>query len=501
MPSSPTHANAPLNGPFDSLRDYIAAIEAHGKLLRIRQIDQDTYEGTGFAYRLFDRMGETQAPSFVFEKVKTDGRWMTAPVYGNLFPGWWNEALAYGLTDLDDNERANHDRVVQHLIALNEKAGDWPRVEPVVVKASEAPCKEIVIGKDDVNILDYPWLKNNPADAGRYINSGTIVLEDPQLGRNVGTYRCQVKSRNKIGMNINPGQDGGRFIQILRSRGLRSVKAAIALGVEPILWSLGSTKLTAFGEDDYEVAGGLAGRPLKVVKCETSDILVPALAEMIIEGEIPLDDYEEEGPYGELLGLMGEKKPKNMYMNITAVTQRRDPLFVNSFTGIFGGILRSPIKADYYLSFRKLIPNLVAVHSYERIPKILVLSIDKKFPGEGMQAGQYAAASSVPRVVIVVDKEVDVLNPLEVLHAVGARWQPSTGLIIPQTRNTIFDPSLVVRGLSSKIVIDATQQWPQEGGPPHAPPVSRSELERLAPDVMDRVDQNWDRYWELWEKS
>lgn len=500
MSSSSTQRNAPPTGPFESLRDYVAALEAHGKLLRIKRMDQDAYEATGFAYRLFDRLGDTQSPAFAIEEVKLDGRWMKGPVFANLFPGSWAEAIVLGLEEISDNERTNHDRAIEHLMKFSNDAGQWKKIKPAVVNAAEAPVKEVIV-KKDLNILDYPWFKNNPADGGRYINTGIVVLEDPTLGRNVGIYRCQVKGPLKIGMNINPGQDGGRFIQALRSRGEKVAKVAIAMGVEPILWSLAATKLTAFGEDDYEVAGGIAGRPLRLVKCETNDILVPALAEMIIEGEIPLNEFEEEGPYAELLGFLGEKKQKNLFMNITAVTHRKNPWFVNSFTGVIGGILNAAITVNYYLSFRNLIPNLVAIHSYERTPKVVIVSIDKKVPGEGMQAGQYVAASSVPRVVIVVDKDVDILNPLAVFHAVGARWQPTASVVIPQTRNTIFDPSLVTRGLSSKIIIDATQQLPQEGGPASAPPLSRSLLEEALPGLMAEIDAKWQVYWELWKKE
>ena len=164
--------------------------------------------------------------------------------------------------------------------------------------------------------------------------------------------------------------------------------------------------MAGFGESEIEIAGGLRGKPIKLVRSETNDIMVPAHAEMIIEGEVPLDQAEDEGPYGEMYGYLGLMKRDNFFVNITAITHRRDPLFFNSFTGVAADMPKGPSCAAEYHRYSKLIPNLKAIYSPRGANGVSLVSIDKRFPGEGMSAGQAVAANAgLNKVVIVVDKD------------------------------------------------------------------------------------------------
>ena len=235
--------------------------------------------------------------------------------------------------------------------------------------------------------------------------------------------------------------------------------------------------------------------PLEVVKCETCDVRVPAHSEMIIEGEIPLHEGLDEGPYGEMYGYLGPMKPGNFFMNITCISHRRQPWILNSFTGLTCDMPRGPQTASNFFLYRKLIPDLTGLISPRGANGVIVLAIDKKFPGAGMAAGQYVAANiGLNKVVIVVDKDIDIHNSAEIFHALGARWQPSASLLIPQTQMMMPDPSRPKPGLSSKMVIDATRQWPQEGGPKSWAPLNRELLVQGAPEAFDVVDARWDEY-------
>lgn len=491
-------ADTVLTGPFDSLRDYIAALEARGRLLRLKEMDQDRFEATAFVYRMIENLGYYESPAILIEKVKINGQWMDGPVIANLYGGLDTEAMAYGVEEITNNQEQMFRAVQQKVLSMAGDNGEWDRIKPVVVDRENAPCKECVVAEPDIDIFKYPWLKNNPGDAGQYINSGGVVLEDSKLGRNVGTYRCQVKSAKKVGVNPEPGQNGWKFLMGMKEQGRKVANAAIVLGTDPIVFSMSSTKVAGLGEDELEYAGGFKGRPVELVKCETSDIRVPANAEMVIEGEIPLDDDEAEGPYAEMYGYMGTAKPQNFYMNIKAITHRRDPWFVNVFTGVTKDRHVAPMEVTDFLRFRKLIPNLVAIHSPLWAVGVTVLSIDKKFPGEGIAAGEHVAAGRlVTKTVIVVDKDVDVLNFRSVLHAVGSRWQPHpASLTIPQITGmpSSIDPSTPVSGITSKIVIDATRQWAAEGGPESWAAVSRTVLEEHCPEAFALVDRKWTEY-------
>ncbi len=496
MSSSQTELkNVQLSGPFDSLREYVAALEAAGRLIRIEEMDQDQYESTGFAYRLIENLGAQDAPAFLIEKIKIDGKWRQGPVLGNLYGGWVREAMVFGVDNIENDSQKMYHAVIEKMFSRLNENGEWKTLKPSLRKEPQAPCKEVILTGDDIDILEFPWLKNHPFDGGRYINTTAVFVQDPELGRNVGTYRCHVKDKRKISVNATPGQHGGRMLRIMKARGQKTANVAIALGVDPMVWALSTSKLSDYGQDELDVAGGLKGSPIEVVPCETSDILVPAEAEMIIEGEIPLHEGEPEGPYGEMYGYVGPGKDDCFFMNIKAVTHRRDPMFFNSYTGLSPDMIMGPIMANHYWRLKRLIPNLTGVYQFNEASGMLTLSIKKQFAGEGLQAGQYAIAGPTIKVAIVVDDDIDIMNPLQVFHAIASRWQPSASIQTPPTRLTMPDPSLPHRGLSTKMVIDATQQFAQENGPPSWPPLNRDLLEEQCPDLMDLVDEKWSQHW------
>lgn len=489
-----------MNGPFSCLRDYVAALERHGKLLRIAEMDQDRFEPTGFAYRLVRDKGFHHAPAFLVERLKVGGRWLDGPVLGNIFPGWISEALAYGVPQVTSDEREMFVATRAHLQAKLGSDGRWPRVTPVVVSGPAAPVKEVVLA-DAPDLLAFPWIQTNPGDAGAYITAGTVFMEDPELGRNVATYRCQIKGRDRIGVNCEIGQHGWSFIQRARQRGQPTVAAAVAVGVDPITFSVGTSKLAALGEDELAIAGGLLGRPVELVPCESIDLKVPAQAELVIEGEIPTDQGEEEGPYGEVYGYMGLKKPWNFFMKVKAITHRHRPWLVNSFAGITKVTMSMPQAVANFTHYRRLIPGLVDLYRPVETIGVVLASIDKRMPGDGIAAGQHIAAGDMfGKVVIVVDKDIDLHDTSQVFHALGTRWQPDPGsLLVPQTRGFPLDPSAPTRWLTSKMVIDATRQLPAEGGPEKWPAISRLVLEERSPGTADLVDERWPEYWKNWK--
>lgn len=488
-----------LTGPYETIRDYLEALEARGKVLRIKEVDQDKYEATAFVYRMLDKLGSDKSPALMFEKIKINGKWMEGPVYSNIYCGWDAAAMVFGVENINNDQskmfRAVREKLVNH---VEKNGGKWKKIKPVVVDKKNVPCKEVILKDDEVDILKFPWFKNNPGDASQYINTGNVFMEDPELGRNVGTYRIQIKGKNKIGVNPEMGQHGWRFIMRAKERGEKSIKAAIVLGTDPIVFSMSSTKVAAYGEDELDFAGGIKGKPVKLVKCETSDILVPANAEMIIEGEIPTA-MEEEGPYGEMYGYLG-RQHLSFYMNVKAITHRKNPIILNNFTGVTHQTHMIPWMIGNYTKLKKMIPGMVDMYAPREAVGITVLSIDKRFPGQGISAGQLMLGiSGTTKIAIVVDKDIDVTDMTRVLHSVATRWQPHpASLIIRNNFTRGVDPSIPRRGSTSKIVIDATKQLPEEGGPKTFQPVTRVLLEEMAPESFKLVDEKWPEYWKNW---
>jgi 4-hydroxy-3-polyprenylbenzoate decarboxylase len=238
------------------------------------------------------------------------------------------------------------------------------------------------------------------------------------------------------------------------------------------------------------------------VRCETNDFLVPAQSEMVIEGDIPLDDPEPEGPYAEGLGYQGPGE-NAWYMNVTTVTHRRTPWFHNSFTGVDRGPVSAAGLASSLLLSKKLVPEVVDIHYRSKANNIMYVSIDKTAPGQGIAVGEKLGKfNPIAKIVIVLDKDVDLLDISQVMFAVSSRWQPHPAArIFDSLPGLPMDPSQPNRQHTSKIVIDATRQWPAEGGPQAFPRTNRSILEEMAPDAFSRVDARWSELIGSWTRA
>ena len=484
--------------PYETLRDWVGALEQRGLLLRFGDVDQDAYEGTAIMYRVIDAYGHYDAPAVLFERLKIDGRWIEGPLIANDQGHWDTEALIFGLDPVAGDGRATYRKAMAHLFGLLEQGrGSWPMLDPVEVPREQALCKQVVLRGDEIDLTRYPFIQTNPADAGRYINTGSVFTVDPELGMNYGTYRCQLKGPRKIGVNPEPNQTGHRMLMAMRERGDKVAKVSIALGQDPIVWVISGSTMTSSRSgpvNELALAGGLRGKPLEVVRCETNDILVPAHVEMVIEGEVPLDQpMEPEGPFGEMYGYLGLKKEENFWMNVTAVTHRQQPWLLNSFTGATRGFVTAPLEAFATARLRRAIPGLLDLHSPVEAVGWTFISVDKQKPGQGLEVGKKVAEFvPIAKVVVVVDQEIDVLNRREVLHTVSSRWQPHPAShIFKSLRGMPLDPSSPNRPMSSKIVIDATRQWPEEGGPQVYPERNRTLLLNSMPDVFKRVDEKF----------
>jgi 4-hydroxy-3-polyprenylbenzoate decarboxylase len=202
-----------------------------------------------------------------------------------------------------------------------------------------------------------------------------------------------------------------------------------------------------------------------------------------------------------MYGYLGLRKEQNFVMQVTCVTARKNPWMLNQFTGATRGFCTAPLEAFSFYRLKKLIPNAVAFHSPVEWTGIGFLSIDKTAPGQGLEVGKkLATLVPITKTLIVVDKDVDILNRTEVMQAVGARWQPYPAAeIIKEARGMPLDPSAPKRPMSSKIVIDATRQWPEEGGPSIYPERNRDLLNKLAPEAKKLVDARWEEYMRGWK--
>ena len=478
-------------GPYDSLRDYMEAIETHGDVIRIEAIDQDAYELTGFMYKLIDKHGWLGAPTVIVESVKISGEWVQGPIVINQYGMAAHEAMAIGVP-LDDIEAGQHVQNYKKALKKMMDIGELSPIETKTIDQAAAPSKEVILKENEINILDFAFIQTNPGDNGRFINTGNLVTIDPETGRNVGTYRMQIKGPRKIGISPEKGQDGWKFLMNMKEKGEDVAQAAVVLGTDPIVFAMSSSKTARSGQDELEIAGGFKGKPVEVVKCENSDILVPANVEMIIEGEIPLNDLEKEGPFGEMYGYMGLPHEEQFYMNIKTITHRVNPMIVNQFTGVTRGYITTPGEAASLRGFSKFMPELRGFHIPIDHVGFLFLSIEKTKPHQAIELAEKFNFLPLGKIVIVVDEDVDIHNTKEVFQTIGARWQPYPGAkLIEDGPGFFLDPSAKTRGKSSRILIDATRQLPEENGPSPYPKLNKEHLVEHAPEIFALVEEKW----------
>lgn len=489
----------PPKAPFDSLRDFVDALDQHGLLQRFSGVDQDKYEATAIIYQLIDQFGVHGAPAVWFDDIAANGKSFKGPVVSNLQGHWDAEAILWNLPrDPYDPTTAYRAAKQMHLERLETTDGGYTLIEPHEVTKKDAPVKQVKLAGNDVDVTAFPFFRGNPGDGGPYINTASVFTKDPELGVNLGTYRCQVKGPRKIMVNFESGQTGIRMVNAARERGETKIPVTLVIGQDPITWMVSSSRIpNRIGNrkpiDELAVAGGLRGKAVDVVPTENGEFLVPAQAEIVIEGTVDIINLEPEGPYHEMYGYMGIAKDKNYVLSVDTVTHRKNPWVMNSFTGVISEYITAPQTAASIYSIRKSFPNVVDYHSPHDSQGLVYISIRKDAVGQGIKVAEpLAKFNPLARVVIVVDDDIDVMDSAAVRFAVGSRWHPSTASKIFEGRRAFpLDPAAPDRRTTSKIIIDATRQWPEEGGPPFYQELNRAVFEQAAPDAIARVTARW----------
>lgn len=379
-------------------------------------------------------------------------------------------------------------------------------IKPVIVDRGEAPCKEVIMGEEEVDLYadPFPIPTWHYLDAGPYLGTlHAVITKDPETGWiNIGTYRSMIFDKKNLGCFIPGYKHMGMHWAKWRDLG-KSMPVAIAIGLDPYLVICSVTGIPA-QVDEYDIAGGIKGGPIEVVKAENSDLLIPARAEIVIEGEMPVDKYwPEEGPFGEWTGFMGEKRRNSQYIDIKKVTHRKNPYFLGTYEG------RPPTESNtirtigrsnalYEHLLRSGCPGVkdVCVTPAGGAGPHAVVSIKKSFPGHTRCVMALAWGYSVLfcKHVIVVDEDIDVWDPSMVEWAVSTRVQAGRDVTIVTGGHTaILDPSQVPskRGWSDWLGIDATNpvdEYRWDGGqmPPYA--------DNFPPALIEAVRGRWNQY-------
>lgn len=464
---------------YQDLREYLAVLDERGLLSRInRTVDKD-WEIAAVCRVNFQDIPAPERTALMFTSIAGHSMPMVAGILGGS-----DAIYATALSTTVDQ------------VLDVWTSGIQSPINPVVV--DQGACQENVLEGDaaDVCLLPHPiWTVGQ--DPGPYVTSAFVVSKDNETGvQNVGTYRLQVKSRNRFGMMASARQGIARHIAKQDAAGT-ATDVAIVIGTDPVI---GLTSVTAFpqGQDEMAVAGGIRGAPISVVPCRTVDLHVPATAEIVIEGRVLPNVREKEGPFGEYTGYMGHSGD-NYVVEVTALTFRNDPIyqaFVSQMPPSESSCIRRLGRSmTIYRHLKQTlglpVTDVLCSEASGSGPFIYV-AMKKGLDGQPVQAmhGAWSVDPSLGKFLVVVDDDIDIHDPAAVEWALGWRVQPERDIHIQTGTVPLgLDPSqpasgagAPARAVSSKVGIDATRKgtYPANSVPPR---------EHLA-----KVRQVWDEY-------
>lgn len=473
---------------YNDLREFLDRLEAEGQLQRItRQVDWNL-ELAHVAKLNEEKPGGGYA--LLFENIRDypGHRVLTSALTAR-------ERLAYALEMPPETSLMNLSRL------WVERIKDQ-RVPPVWVGPDEAPCKENIVTGDDVDVTMFPAPWFYPKDGGRYLGTtGGLVTRNLETGRvNVGTYRCMIADEKRITTYFIKAKDGEMDFRGYAAAGI-PMPAALVIGSDPTLFLCSSTMFPVT-ESEYDIIGALRGEPLPVVRAETSDLPVPATAEIVIEGEIVPGQRLPEGPFGEYTGhYSGKGSSPYEYMEVKAITFRNDPILWATTVGrpvtdthMVMAVNRT---ASLWNDLQRIgIPGIKGVYGPPPAAgrMLAIISMKPMYHGHSTQVGLAAFATHTGnyglKTVILVDEDIDPENMEQVLYALSFKLQPEFGAqIIRRGRSTPLDPSLPrsARFLTSRIILDCTTpyEWDENERP------LKIELDER---LVKHIQEHWDEY-------
>jgi len=492
---------------FSSLRDFITRrLEPEGRLVRVTQPVSPHLEMTEIQTRLLAEKG----PAVLFENVvREDGSRYDMPVLVNLFGTV--ERVAWGMNREPDALREIGETLA--LLRQPEPPGGfrealemWPLLKTVLSMkpktVSRAPCQEIVWQGDDIDLAKLPIQTCWPGEPAPLITWPLVVTQGPKPtgdqsdrrdGFNLGIYRMQVTGPNTTLMRWLKHRGGAQHHARWKAEKPEPLPAAVVLGADPgtILAAVTPVPDTL---SEYQFAGLLRGEKVELVDCKTVPLKVPAEAEIVIEGHVSLEDTGDEGPYGDHTGYYNAIEPFPVF-TASAVTMRRDPIYLSTFTGrppdepsVLGEALNDVFVPLLAQQFPEIVDFWLPPEGCSY--RVAVVSIKKAYPGHAkrvmMGVWSYLRQFMYTKFVIVVDEGIDARDWNDVVWAISTQVDPARDVtLVENTPIDYLDFASPESGLGSKMGIDATAKWPPETHREWGRPI------RMTDDVIDEVTRKW----------
>jgi 4-hydroxy-3-polyprenylbenzoate decarboxylase len=463
---------------YRNLGEFISRLEAEGELIRVQGEVSPHLEIT----EITDRMSKSRngGKALLFEKVAGS----EFPVLTNAFGSGRRMAMALGCTSLEELETK-----IEGLLdtrppeGLLGKMGMLPELMslsksfPRTRKTSRAPCQEVVLTGEDVDLDRLPVLHCWPQDGGRFVTLPVVFTKDIEgRSRNAGMYRMQIFDKKTTGMHWHIHKDGRHNFNAYQKAGKR-MPVAVAIGTDPAV-TYAATAPMPQGMDEMILAGFIRGSPVEMVRCKTIDMEVPAESEFILEGYVDPEEKRVEGPFGDHTGyysLQGEYP----VFHVTAITHRSRPVYSATVVG------RPPME-DCYMAkateriflppLKKLLPEIRDYWlPWEGVfHNIVVVAIDKEYP---MQSRKVMSAlwgnnqMSFAKMILVIDDPELLRNPSLLLRTVQQNLDLAHDIVLTEGTLDVLDHSAPHPLFGGKLGLDATERV--EGESARTPPEKR----------------------------
>ena len=483
-----------MSYPYDGVRAFIKRLEKEGELERIRAEVDPVLEIPEIA----DRVSKTQGPALLFESPTGSDH----PLLINAFGSYRRMNLALGVGRLEEiAERLEELLEIKapegmlDKLKMLPKLADLARFLPKTVRSGA--CQEVV-KTEDFSILEFPILQCWPQDAGRFITLPLVFSKNPASGkRNCGVYRMQIFDDTTTAMHWQTHKHGAQhFREVQRLKGTsgegRQIEVAVAMGADPAVIFSGIVPLPD-DIDEMMFAGFLRRKPVEMVPCKTVDLEVPANAEIVLEGYVDLDELRLEGPFGDHTGFYSLADHYPVF-HVSCMTHRKKPIYQTIIVG-------KPPQEDCYMGhaverillplIRKALPEIIDMHMpFEGIfHNLLLVNIRKRYPGHArkiMSALWGMGQAMFSKCIVVLDEGTDLRNYAEVVWRTLNHIDPERDIEFTLGPVDSLDHASRLPNFGSKMGIDATSKWPEEGFQREWP----DEI-IMSDEVKKRVDQLW----------
>ena len=480
---------------FKDLRDFIALLEREGELKRISAEVNSHLEVTEISDRTLKKGG----PALLFENIKGS----SIPLLANLFGNARRIALGMGQDSLDGLRDVG--RLLAFLKEPKPPSGwrdlwkNLPNYKSVLNISTSlknsAPCQEVVIKNEDIDLSIFPIQTSWPGDAGPLVTWPLVVTKGPEKERqNLGIYRMQQIGPNKLIMRWLSHRGGALDFRDWKIKHPdKPFPVSVALGADPAT-ILATVTPVPDSLSEYAFAGLLRGSKTEVIKSQTNDLQIPASAEIILEGHIESDEVAEEGPFGDHTGYYNEID-KFPVFTVTRITHRRDPIYHSTYTGRppdEPAMLGVALNEVFVPILQKQFPEIIDFYlppegcSY----RMAIVSIRKQYAGHAkrvmMGVWSFLRQFMYTKFIVVVDEKIDIRNWQDVIWAITTRMDPARDTImIENTPIDYLDFASPTSGLGSKMGLDATNKWPGETSREWGTPIEMDD------EIKRRVDELW----------